>query len=221
MAPRLYLRPDVHAALQGEDIVLLDIAADAYLCLPQGAAHFDGPSRDGALDPTSPEAAAGLVAAGLATANRPTQARWAPPPALPRLGPEVDPPWPSVDLVDAWRLLLCVADLALHYRGRPFAHILDYARRGRRRVAQGSARRDLMACVRRFHAAAVWLPAPGKCLVRSFLLLRFLHRSGHDAQWVIGVRTWSFEAHCWLQSGERALDDSPDRLAGYLPICAA
>ncbi|WP_374571406.1 lasso peptide biosynthesis B2 protein [Phenylobacterium sp. J426] len=61
-------------------------------------------------------------------------------------------------------------------------------------------------------------PLPAKCLVRSFALLCFLRRCGHDAAWCFGVSTWPFAAHCWLQVGEVALDDHPDQLAAYTPI---
>ena len=56
--------------------------------------------------------------------------------------------------------------------------------------------------------------------MRSFVLLRFLQRSGGKATWVFGVRTWPFGAHCWLQLGDVALDDDPARLVGYAPILA-
>jgi hypothetical protein len=221
MATRLYLRHDVHAAVQGEDLVLLDILADAYLCIPGGAAHFELRGQDGAVNAVTSQAADALIGGGLATPDRPVGVRWPRPPDLPRSGPDFAGPWPGIGVLDAWRLMLCVLDLAIHYRGRSFADILAFARRARLRRTTAPPRVNLATCVRRFHAAAVWLPAPGKCLVRSFLLLRFLHRSGHDAQWVIGVRTWSFEAHCWLQSGDEVLDEAPERLLGYRPICAA
>jgi hypothetical protein len=43
---------------------------------------------------------------------------------------------------------------------------------------------------------------------------------GFDADWIIGVRTWPFMAHCWLQVGAVALDDDVERLAAYTPILA-
>ena len=69
-----------------------------------------------------------------------------------------------------------------------------------------------------FHRWAYWTPAPAKCLIRSFMLLRLLRRHGLDARWVFAVRTWPFEAHCWLQAGATVLDDAGDRLVAYHPI---
>ena len=77
------------------------------------------------------------------------------------------------------------------------------------------------------HDAVVWAewarwipyaPVRAKCLVRSFLLLRWLVRRGHGAYWVFGVTTWPFRAHCWLQCGAVALDDDVERLAAYSVI---
>ncbi len=66
----------------------------------------------------------------------------------------------------------------------------------------------------------VWAPFDGACLKRSYMMLRYLRLRGHDAAWVIGVRTWPFMAHCWLQVGEVVLDDDHERLLPYHPILA-
>jgi hypothetical protein len=77
---------------------------------------------------------------------------------------------------------------------------------------------DAIALADAFARMAVWVPVSRKCLIRSLLLLLFLARAGAKADWVFGVRTWPFGAHCWVQSGETCLDDEPERLAGYHPI---
>ena len=79
---------------------------------------------------------------------------------------------------------------------------------------------ETLRLARVFQRVAVWLPMPRKCLVRSFVLLRFLQRSGLNARWVFGVRTWPFAAHCWLQLEDTVLDDLVERLAAYEPILA-
>jgi hypothetical protein len=53
------------------------------------------------------------------------------------------------------------------------------------------------------------------------MLLRLLHAKGLDAHWVFGVRTWPFQAHCWLQCEDLVLDDQPDRVRAFTPIMAA
>jgi hypothetical protein len=69
--------------------------------------------------------------------------------------------------------------------------------------------------VARFRRWAPFAPVSGKCLLRSFMLLRLLRRRGFDAHWVFGVSTWPFTAHCWLQVGDIVLDDSHERLLPY------
>lgn len=63
-----------------------------------------------------------------------------------------------------------------------------------------------------------WLPVRNQCLHRSALLAAFLARRGLAAEWVFGVRTWPFRAHCWLQTGDVCLNDDAERLRSYTPI---
>lgn len=76
----------------------------------------------------------------------------------------------------------------------------------------------MLEVIASFHRWAPFAPAPGKCLLRSFMLLRLLRRHGHDARWVFGVRTWPFRAHCWLQAGDVVLDDDVEALVALTPI---
>lgn len=212
-----FLRPDVWAAPLGADLVLLDIAADRYLCAPDGALALaighDGEVR-GAAD-----AAQALVDAGLAKGAHMEFVRAPPAPDLPTRDLRGGRP-PGLSPRAAGRFLLCLFDLLRLYRGRTFAQILEAARRPPRSARARPQALELAETARLAQAALIWLPLSRKCLVRSFLVLRFLQRSGHTAQWVFGVRTWPFAAHCWLQSGDLVLDDLPERLAAYRPICA-
>ena len=61
-------------------------------------------------------------------------------------------------------------------------------------------------------------PSAGACLFQAELLLRFLNEAGLDADWVFGVRTWPFLAHCWLQIGDHCVSQNPETLAIYRPI---
>jgi Transglutaminase-like superfamily len=207
------LAPHIHLAVLGDDIVLLDVLGDAYVCLPGGLDQLR-PSLDrAAISPADEEVLAELAGAGFVggTADR---YRSHPPP-LPRddLGSHESN---SLRAGDVLRLVASVWDLAWRYRGQSFGEILAFvaaAPKGRPESAD-----DIIRLARLFQRYAIWLPIPRKCLVRSFVLLRFLQRSGLNAQWVFGVRTWPFGAHCWLQLGAVALDDFPERLAAYQPI---
>lgn len=208
------LRPMVHAALVAEDLVLLDIAADAYFCLRGDPAFALALSQDGRRLLGPENVCADLVAAGLAE----PAGRGAFPPNLPmRSAPRprrsalqdahATPRWR--DAPEALRTLVTVARA---YRGRPFAEVIVTAPR----VSPAAA--PLLEIVARFHRWAPYAPTSAKCLLRSFMLRTILRRAGHDPLWVFGVQTWPFRAHCWLQVDDMVLDDTSDRVAGYVPI---
>jgi hypothetical protein len=56
------------------------------------------------------------------------------------------------------------------------------------------------------------------CLLDSLTLLHFLGAEGIHPDWVFGVKTDPFDAHCWIQQGEVLLNDIPDRVRQYSPI---
>lgn len=63
-----------------------------------------------------------------------------------------------------------------------------------------------------------WVPGEGECLQRSFQLRHVLAARGVRADWVFGVRTWPFNAHCWLQIGDLVVGDRLARVRRYTPI---
>ena len=78
----------------------------------------------------------------------------------------------------------------------------------------------MLADVAIWRRLAPWLPMDGVCLFRSGMLLAFLRALGPRPTWVFGVRTWPFQAHCWLQVEDIALDDEAERLCAYAPVLA-
>jgi hypothetical protein len=211
----LSLRPDVHVALVDDDVVILDVGRDDYLCLPGLAALWRiGVTAEGVIQ--NPALSAQLAAAGLMGSGKAGPPGRSLPPAA---RSACDAPPTGVTASDILALAGVLWDVALHYRGRPLAHILRYARR--RRPVAVSSRTEVLRLSATFEHALVWLPLPAKCLVRSFALLRFLQRRGQDAHWCFGVRTWPFSAHCWLQLDEVTLDDHADQLRAYTLIHVA
>jgi hypothetical protein len=200
----------------GDDAVFLDEAADGYLCLPGQGALVASPTR---LRPCAADVRDRLTQAGLLRregepARRPDP-RPPPPRPLRSAVPEIMPRPRLQDAADAVRAL---ADAAARYRARRFAAVLDCARAGRGGRAASRLDAPMLATVARFHAWIPYAPVPGKCLLRSFMLLRLLQRKGFQADWVFGVRTWPFAAHCWLQAGDTVLDDFAERLDLFEPI---
>jgi hypothetical protein len=218
ITPVWRLAPGVHAVAVDDDLVILDVRADAYHCLA-GA----GPAltRDNASVPivSNPAVAELLSIAGLIDGQshaKPPAAFLPPLPrasAIPATTPK--PAWEDIPAAAG-----SVMDVVLRYRGRTFAEILQSVGAPRDDVSAGPPPAPLLALVERFHRWIPYAPVSGKCLLRSFILLRILRRSGHDARWVFGVSTWPFRAHCWLQHGDVALDDSVDYLTAFTPIMA-
>lgn len=214
----LDLSEPVRAAMIDDDIVFLDIDADTYFCLPlpPGLARLDAAR----LDIADPLLVSELTAAGLAVAADP--ARPAPPPLPPR------PDRTARALIDT------AVALEDHFRPAHLAALakaVGAAHAGRRKTFRqllpAAPRTDerpdlqaLLADVSVWRRWSPWLPLDGVCLFRSGMLLAFLTALGHRPDWVFGVRTWPFRAHCWLQADDVVLDDEAERVCAYTPIMA-
>nr|WP_240903398.1 lasso peptide biosynthesis B2 protein [Caulobacter sp. 602-2] len=206
------LAAGVHGVAIDDDVVLLDEGADAYYCLAAAAGLFST-DAGGVVRAVHDEIAPQLQAAGMiGQGDEPRRA----PPRLPRRSIDLwaGPFWPGGRAA----LRLVGAGLAAErdFRLLPLGGLLERARR-RRRPAPSPPGRLEAACVA-YAALRPWAPFGGACLQRSYMMLIYLRSLGLDADWVIGVRTWPFAAHCWLQAGDVALDDDHERLAAYTPL---
>lgn len=213
-----FLPDHVHAVAIDADVVFLDTAADVYFCLA-GAGELLAVRADGVVTAGEPKAVGPLVEAGLLTVVGDARARALPPPASRSLstGASKMTPGRAIKALSAnVRAARAVSDLA-------FSEILDMA--ARVPAEQANADRParparLEADAARFVRLAPWLPHSGVCLMRSLQLLLYLRTLGHTPAWVFGVRTWPFQAHCWLQSGDVVLDDHLEHVRAFVPIMA-
>ena len=60
-----------------------------------------------------------------------------------------------------------------------------------------------------------------ECFFDSLALIEYLATLRYFPNWVIGVATHPFMAHCWVQNGRRLLNDSVLRTRLYTPILVA
>lgn len=206
------LAPHCRAAVSGGDLVLLDLRSGDYACVPRGGAVLapgDGAFAFAAADTDLLAAlsAEGLVVEGVGHI-----------PAIQSPRRSLETAIGRTTLRQRWRLARALVDLLVHFRGRTFTHLIGSVRH--RSPSEGQPIERLRAEVGAFLTLLPWVPFQGVCLYRSYLLLRMLHHAGLEATWVFGVRTWPFEAHCWLQVGDLVLDDHLDHVAGYAPILA-
>lgn len=217
-----HLRPTVHLALRGADAVFLDAGNGAYLCLAGVGRWLAATPGRRMIEVSDRDLMSALEWAALVAPSPYEAAPRRPPPPLPRHDLAGRTPCEGRGALGG--LAVTLATSAGHYHGRRFAHLLACIRRApgdHDRLARTQPSSDLEAEVLGVQAWLPWAPFQGLCLYRSFMLLRHLRRRGHDALWVFGVRTWPFEAHCWLQLGDTVLDDSADRISAYSPILVA
>ncbi len=213
----LYLAHDVHVAKIDEDLVFLDVRADAYTCAPGAAAGWR--SRPYGLEIDDADLVEMLLEAGILTQAKP---------------PHVARPYPARPIADLmrgapttptsadwWSLAAASLAMTTQFRGRPLGALVGRARRrGAPRDAALEPDDALLARSAAFARLLPWSPLQGACLFRAFMQLAFLGEQSREALWVFGVRTWPFEAHCWLQAGGVVLDDTVDNVTSYTPILA-
>lgn len=205
------LHDNVHFAWTGDDIVALDVGRDLYICLVGAAAAVTraGPRQ---VRIGIPEVQSALVDAGLVQ-NLPTATlAWSAVKPLTAISP--------FDVPDDWRglgFLMSGVRSSRQFHGRALGDLIENVRRLRR----GPTRPPVMSvysAVSAYRSGLPWTPRQGLCLHRSFMLLHFLHEQGLRADWVFGVRTWPFAAHCWVQIGDRVVGDDLHRVLRYAPI---
>ncbi len=202
-----WLADGVHAVRIGADLVLLDLNLDDYLCLPEcGDVEIAGRRAVG-----STEALLRLASEDLLHPQDEAQDRPGPPSTPTRRLPPASPIRPG------WRDLLTFGAIWCDaVRRRPTLlelHRRYTGRRGRRDDPQALAAR-----VEVFRQLLPLAPWTGACLLQAELLLRFLNAADLDADWVFGVRTFPFLAHCWLQIGDDCVSEAPETLSVYRPI---
>lgn len=214
-----WLAPDVHAVQVESELVFLDVAADAYLCLVGAGAHLRV-AADGAVSAEAASSLPDLIEAGLLTFDGQARAATRAPPVGRDLEVCARPGSP----LEAIRSLpaFVAAAAANHQAARAvealsFAQLLALAGPLAPQALEPPSP-ALLAAARRFDRLAPWLPRAGLCLMRSLAQRLYLARRGFSTAWVFGVRTWPFEAHCWLQAGEVVLDDSLAHARGFTPI---
>ncbi|MBJ7483472.1 lasso peptide biosynthesis B2 protein [Brevundimonas sp.] len=204
-----FLKSGVHAVVVGEDLALIDLDADAYLCLPGGAVGVR--TENGAVLQLSGPTEAAIVEAGL-TADRGRAPARIPPP-LPVKTIIHDTPT-RVSFGQIVKGCGAVWDVRRALRSTGLHPILAVAPARDNAAIAGK----VADAARAFWRIAPWLPQEGECLVRSALLMSYLRRSGLSADWVFGIRLWPFSAHCWVQIDDVCLNDDVERLAAYTPI---
>ena len=236
MQPYL-LAPHVYPCVSGQHVVLMDLERDKYVAVvpaqrlagwvrgwPVGAApemESDRGAGAGADTLVSQMLAHGMLvtdphvgkpAVPVATA-RPAR-------SLVEFDLDLRPKASSAQL---WRFGRSCLQAQLSLKLRPIQSIVEAVRdRKARCIARDSQPADparLRALATAFaRLRPLFYTLRSACLLDSLTLLHFLSIEGIHPDWVFGVKTEPFDAHCWVQYGEVLLNDIPDRVRQYSPI---
>jgi hypothetical protein len=122
-----------------------------------------------------------------------------------------------------WRFGRSYLQAQLSLKLRPIQAIVETIRdRKTARAARGLGEADpvrLRALVSAFtRLRPLFYTLRSACLLDSLTMVHFLGAEGIHPDWVFGVKTEPFDAHCWVQHGEVVLNDAPDRVRQYSPI---
>jgi hypothetical protein len=234
---RYALAEHVFVCVNGEHLVLLDLKEDRYWALEASQTAGLGPlvvgwpvkataSTDDADSP-SPETMAaiemllgrGLLVDGIPPGKDATPVS-APVPKRELVSEAEAAPGPRVGSWLTFFTASAFAKLALR-TGR-FERVV--LRVKRRKELKGPQSRPLDAerarkLVEAFARYRVFLfSSKDECLYDSLALIEFLARYGIYPDWVFGVQTRPFAAHCWVQQGDLVFNDTVEHVTGYTPI---
>lgn len=102
----------------------------------------------------------------------------------------------------------------------PFETLINRVRRRKARRSEAAVDmdrvRDLVEAYLRFRVFA--FSSRNECLFDSLALLEFLAGYGIYPDWVFGVQTRPFAAHCWVQCEDAVCNDTIENVSGYTTI---
>lgn len=214
----MQLAPHVHVASVEGDLIFLDARSDRYSCITRSEAHcllslLSGEEPNGG---EQAEFAQELLEAGLLLPGR----------GRPFTAPEHHPPSADFHTIAApaprasartlWRLACSALEAGLKLHRGP----IRWLRRQPRWESDVPVSRAATIAMQ-FDGLRPWIPRSGRCLPSSLILLAFLRRHGILAHLVLGVHTFPFEAHSWVEYRGVVLNDTIEHVRWYTPIAIA
>jgi hypothetical protein len=234
---RYALADHVFVCLNGEHLVLLDLKEDRYWALEAAQTAGLGALVDGwpvrvsdgtdSAESPSPETTAAVEALqgrGILTEGIPPGKAAIPVTAIAPMRELVSESDTSAGpRSGSWlKFVMASAFAKLALRAWPFERVIRRVKR--RKGLLGPKARPLDAerarkLVEAFARYRVFLfSSKDECLYDSLALIEFLARYGIYPDWVFGVQTRPFAAHCWVQHGDVVFNDMVEHVRGYTPI---
>ena len=216
----------------GPDIIVLDLRNDKYISFERefwdpiarsiGGWPTDESGSSSSHDEPDETALAQLLESGLLTEDSREGKDASPatlePPSI-SLVEDFRAQRPSIRLSHALVFLGAILTALVRLRFQPLENIVNRIRRNRQGLghdADISRTRDLTEIFRRLRP--VLFTSRNHCLFESLALVHFLSHYRIYPTWVFGVQTTPFIAHCWLQQGAVACNDTLDHVRRYTPI---
>lgn len=209
------LKPNVSFCWVGPVPYFLDLEADKYFRLSGDSVdQFGRLARGDCIDPAE---AMHLAAAG---AIVPTDGPTAPFPTLPK--PDysrsiIEEASASSRAILA-RTVYDTACASIALRVNPFSAVLEGLRTAKRRAPGRLSFEVVEHIMSAYRTLDLFLSPEARCIARSTAMARSLVRHGSDFEFVIGVRSGPFGAHCWLGKGDLVLNDRLDKVRDFSPI---
>jgi hypothetical protein len=233
---RYALADHVFVCVNGEHLVLLDVKEDRYWALEASATSGLGAlvggwpvkAADAAnAEAPSPETQAAidvLRGRGLLTDTAPPGKDATPVSAVAPLRELLSDTEPAAGLeAGSWWSFLTASALAkIALRTWAFERVVRRVRARRAMCGPKAGPLDVERArklVANFMHRRVFLfSSKNECLYDSFALIEYLARYDIYANWVFGVQTRPFAAHCWVQHGDIVFNDTVEHVSGYTPI---
>lgn len=241
MSGSYFLSPHVHVCVAGKQVVLLDLERDKYLSMasaspigrwvrgwPAPAADATTPKED-SPGPAGSDAEnrllAKMIEQGLlvkdASIGKEASPVIAEPPEYAMVEYDLNSR-PSTTLEHLWRVCTAYTSAKWALRRRPIKEVVEAALLRKQEASSQAGSLDADK-VRPLVTAFVYLrplffTSKDACLLDSLTLVNFLAGYGVFPQWVFGVKTDPFYAHCWVQQGGLVFNDTPDYVRGFSPI---
>lgn len=222
----------MHVCRTDDHVVLLDLQRDEYLGIAEADSELlarfvaDWPgraTRHGATEPAS-TLIDDFLEAGVLTCD-PRIGKPATPLTVPTaergLLDDYSPVRMRVTTRDACRFSAAVATAKWLLRRKSVAQAVTHVRNrhvARRAPVNEVRARDRVAVFERLRPFLT--TSCDACLFDSLALSEFLAPHGLVPQWIFGVATRPFAAHCWLQEGGLIYNDTPDNVRRFTPIMA-
>jgi len=129
---------------------------------------------------------------------------------------------PDATWAHFWSLVRAHVAAKWSLKRRPIKEVVEAVRARKERAAESPQTLEVSR-VRTLVAAFLLLrpilyTAQNACLLDSLTLVRFLALYGVFPDWVFGVKTEPFHAHCWVQQDGHVFNDSPDFVGEFAPI---